>query len=327
MREPVRRGALPVALATWLLAAAPPLPAPAVEGSAPLAGIGPSALSAQEWKEFRSARHTLELRSLELEVVYGAGELRVAPAEGPYLYDLRVRFDASRFRPMRSWSAADGRGRLRIALASRRGEAAAGTGKARLDDFDLDFELGDLEKLGGSGGRLELRLGREVPTDLRAYIGAAESELRLGGLPLANLELHTGASETRLSFEEPNPIGMERLELKVGAAEFRAEKLGNARFERFRFEGGVGDVLLDFTGAGREAARGSIRMGIGGLTIRVPAGLGVRIRRKSFLASFDAPGFTRVGDAYQSSGWDGAGARLELDLEAALGTIKVEVVP
>lgn len=323
---PGRRSAAP-ALAALLLAAAPVLSARAPDGSASPLGAAPAALAAQEWREFRSARRAEGIRSLELEVFYGAGELTIGPAEGPYLYDARVRFDASRFLPARSWATEDGHARLRLAVTPRRERSRGGIGDVRLDGFDLDFDLDDLERLGEPGGRLEVSLGREVPAELRVAVGAAESRLRLGGVPLARLEIRTGASATRLSFDEPNPIRMERLRLQVGAADFRAESLGNARFERFSFEGGVGDVTLDFGGAWRGRARGEVKMGVGELTIRVPADLGVRIRRKAFLASFEAPGLTRTGEAFQSSNWGEADARLELEIEAALGSIEVEVVP
>lgn len=312
-----------------LLAAAPALVATLGVGPFAMAAVAlaPSALAAQEWKEFRTARQAAAFEALELEVVYGAGELNVAPAEDRYLYDVRLRFDAARFVPVRSWGVEGDRARLRIALTSARAGREGRRGEIRLDDFDLNFDLDDLKRLGDAAGRLDVRLGREVPTDLRIHVGAAESRLELGGLPLTRLEVNTGASHTRLSFDEPNPARMERLELKVGAAEFQGEALGNAGFERFSFEGGVGDVLLDFGGDWRGTATGSIRMGVGALKLRVPRGLGVRIRKRSFLTSFDASGFTQVGDAFQTAGWSEATSRLELDLEAAFGSIEVERVP
>lgn len=323
-----------LAAAPLLASAGSPDPGPAAAGTTAggtAASHGFGSLLAQEWKLFRSARQAGDFESLELEVVYGAGELAVAPAEGPYLYDVRMRFDASRFVPVRSWSASEGRAMVRVALTSS-GSAGERPVAIHLDDFDLDFDLSDLKKLGDSAGRLDVRLSPDVPTDLRVHVGAARSDLDLGGLPITRLEVNTGASETELSFREPNPVSMERLQLKVGAAEFRTEKLGNARFERFSFEGGVGDVLLDFTGDWEDAApgtavRGTIQMGVGALRIRVPRELGVRIAKKSFLTSFDAAGFTRAGDAFQTTNWNQAGARLELDLDAAFGSIAVEVVP
>ena len=106
----------------------------------------------------------------------------------------------------------------------------------------------------------------------------------------------------------------------------RTEGLGNARFERFDLKGGVGDVVLDFTGDWSGDATGSVKMGLGSLELRLPAELGVWIHKSSFLASFSAPGLEKVGDGYRSPNWETAEHRLELHLETAFGSIEVEVV-
>lgn len=291
------------------------------------AGLSAPPLSAQDWREFRAARQVGDHESLRVEVVYGAGRLTLEPADGDLLYDVRMRFDAERFVPVRSWSREDGRGNLRVALASARGSRGRPRSRIRLDDADLDLRLADLKRLGDSAGHLEVGLGRSVPVELAIHVGAAESALELGGIPLRRLELNTGASETRLSFDQPNPARMDELALKLGAATFRGEKLGNADFERFTFEGGVGDVVLDFTGRWRRSARGSIRMGVGTLAVRVPPELGLRIRKKSFLTSFDGPGLVEEGDAYRTPNWGEARVRLELELDAAFGSVRVETTP
>ncbi len=116
---------------------------------------------------------------------------------------------------------------------------------------------------------------------------------------------------------------MERLELAVGVAEFRASGLGNARFQEFEFKGAVGDVVLDFTGDWSADASGTIEMGLGSLTLVFPEDLGVRITKKGFLAALDAPGFTKVDGGWQSPNWDSAPHQFEIRLVSALGSIEV----
>jgi hypothetical protein len=65
-------------------------------------------------------------------------------------------------------------------------------------------------------------------------------------------------------------------------------------------------------------------MGIGDLKIRVPSEIGVRIRRNSLLIGLDAVGFSKVGKEYFSPNWDTATIRLDIALDAALGTVEVE---
>lgn len=289
-----------------------------------LAGAAPAA-DGQEWREFRAARQAAGIGSLEIEVIYGVGRLEVGTTSGSLLYDARLRYDRERFTPVRGWRAEGPEGHLLVALTSS-SEAEAGR-RIRLDEFDLDLDFDDLKRLGDSRGRLDLGLHPDVPIDLTLAVGAAESRLELGGLSLTSLDVATGASRMRISFDVPNRGRMGRMTLKAGAADFRAEGLGNARFERFRFEGGVGDVVLDFSGDWEEDATVSISMGLGQLALRVPSELGVSVRRRSVLAAFDASGFTKVDGAYRTSNWDGAEHRLEIDLEAAFGAVTIERAP
>ncbi|MFQ5678208.1 MAG: hypothetical protein ACE5HP_01960 [Gemmatimonadota bacterium] len=289
-----------------------------------LLDFGPA--GAQEWKEFRSSRQAAAYRSLQVEILYGAGRLHVEPAEGDRLYDVRMLFDSERYVPLRSWSEREGQGKLRVALTSAREEEDRSS-EIRLDDFDLQLDVGDLKKLGDSSGRLDMRLSRDVPTELKVGVGAAKSAIELGGVPLTRLEFNTGASETRLSFEQPNPARLQTLSVKIGAASFRAEDLGNANFEHLTFQGGVGDITLEFGGEWRRDARASVKMGVGSLTLRFPRELGVRVRRKSFLTSFDAPELERLEEGvFESSNWAAAENHLELDLDAAFGSVRVEIV-
>lgn len=268
-------------------------------------------LSAQEadWTEVRARRQADGIRSLTVDVEYIAGEIRVAPAEGGLLYDTHLRYDAARMRPEREWSADGDAGQLKLGFA----------GLDKDDNVDIDLD-------GDEHGFLELGLSRDVATDLKLKVGAALAEIELGGIPITRLVYQTGASDTELSFDSANPLAMETLELAVGAAEFTATGLGNARFENLEFRGGVGDVVLDFAGEWSASASSSIEMGLGSLTLVVPEGLGVRITKTGFLAALDAPGFTKVDGAWQSTGYDSATHKLDIRLRAALGSIEVQQV-
>ena len=149
----------------------------------------------------------------------------------------------------------------------------------------------------------------------------------MGGLSITNLTIETGASDTELSFQQANAVEMGELALQVGAATFEARQLGNANFGSFRFEGGVGEVTLDFSGDWDRSATGSIKVGVGAVKLLIPRELGVRIQRRSFLTAFRAPGFSKQGGEYLSANWDEAELRLDLELDAAFGAISVELVP
>jgi hypothetical protein len=267
---------------------------------------GPLAAQEPDWTEVKARRQTDGVRSLQVDVEFVAGELRVERAAAGLLYDSHLRYDASRLRPSRRWSIDGEMGRLEMSFDGVGG------------DGDLDFDLA-----GDEHGFLTLRLGPDVPIGLRFTVGAARGELELGGIPLTSLAYRTGASDTDLGFGSVNPVRMSVLELLVGAAEFEAGGLGNARFEELRFKGGVGDVRLDFTGDWSGDAAASVEMGLGSLTLVVPPGLGVQIRKTGFLAALDAPGFEKVDGTWRTVNWDSAAHHLEIDLKAALGSIEV----
>ena len=277
-----------------------------VAAAALLVAAAPLAGQEADWTEVRARRQADGIQSVSVDVEYVAGELRVAAAEGGLLYDTHLRYDAARMKPERKWSVEGNVARLDIGFE----------GLGEDGDLNIEFE-------GDDHGFLQLGLSPDVPTDLRLKVGAAQSEVELGGIPLTGLVYQTGASETKLNFGSVNPVQMKRLELAVGVAEFRATALGNARFEEFEFQGGLGDVELDFTGDWSRNASATIEMGLGTLTLVMPEDLGVRISKAGFLAALDAPGFTKVDGAWQSPGWDSASHHLDVRLRAALGSIEV----
>lgn len=256
-------------------------------------------LSAQSWRNVTMSRQLTDETSLDVEVTYGVGRFQVEAAEAGLLYRVDLRYDEERFEPEVEY----GDGELEVGVGSVKG----------------DFHIGR----GRSGSRLDLYLARDLPMDLRLRFGAVRADLDLGGLALTDLDLATGASESRMEISEPNPAEMRRARMEVGAAEFVARHLGNLNAERIELDAGVGDVTLDFTGEWRRDASVEVDMGLGSLELRFPEGLGVRLEKDSFLTSLDAQGMVKRGDAYYSPGWDGAERRITVEVDAALGSIDV----
>jgi hypothetical protein len=267
----------------------------------------PSGAAAQEpdWTELQFRRQADGVRSLAVDIAYAAGTLEVGRAESGLLYDVDLRYDAGRLRPERSWDSEGAAGRLSVRLVPAEGD-------------DTDWKLD-----GGQAGRLRLGLPGDASTNLTIEVGAAEARVRLGGIPLSGLIYRTGASESEISFDEPNPERMDEMELAAGAAEFRASGLGNARFGRLRFEGAVGDVTLDFRGSWSADAEAEVAMGLGAMKLILPSGIGVEIEKSGLLAGFDPAGMVRTGDAWRTANWEDARYRLRIRIRAAFGHIAV----
>ena len=170
---------------------------------------------------------------------------------------------------------------------------------------------------------MDLLLASGVPMRLDLEFGAVRADIDLGGLSLLDLELSTGASESTVDISEPNPLSMGTASFEVGAADFEARHLGNLNAERFEIDAGVGEVTLWFTGEWTQDARASINMGLGSMELRFPEGLGVRLKKSSFLTSLDPQGLVKRGEWYYSLDWEEAERKISIDLNAAFGSVRI----
>ena len=259
----------------------------------------PSLLAGQSWRTVTMSRQ-LPRASDELRVFveYGAGELDIRSVDEGVLYRMNLRYDEDAFEPVADFSS----DRLRLGIESlRRG----------------------IDVRGRQSGSLALELARGVPMDLDLEFGAVQAEIDLGGLALTGLSLSTGASESTIDVSEPNTAGMRTASFEVGAAEFTARHLGNLNAERIEFDAGVGSVTLWLNGRWQRDAHVAIDMGLGALELRVPEGLGIRLRKDSFLTSLDSEGLVKRGDVYESLDFVEADRKVTIDLDAAFGSVSV----
>jgi hypothetical protein len=271
----------------------------ALAAGAALAAAEPA--HGQTWHSVSSARRRSGETSLNVHLEYGAGRLQVLPASGDLLYRFEMRYDGDQFVPVTEYDRASGS--LRLGMDGRGKNGGSSHGR---------------------GGSATVGLNPDVPVDLDLQFGAGEAAIDLGGLSLQRLKLATGASDTRVTFAQPNRIAADEVRMEAGAAQLSVTGLGNTHASRFSLEGGVGDATLDFSGAWTRDATARVQMGMGSLKLRFPRGLGVRITKDSFLASFDHPGMVKRGDAWYSTNWDHATRRVTVDIDAALGSIDVE---
>ena len=190
---------------------------------------------------------------MRVKVEYGVGELHIAPADAPWLYNVHLAYD----RPDKSQG-------IRYDTASRTLMIGGGSqgdnihiGK-RNDSDDSDLRVG---------------LARGVPLDMQVEFGAGDAVMQLGGLSLRNLTVSTGASDATVRFDTPNPVTLDRFKLEVGAAGFKAIGLGNAHAKMVNVEAGAGDVDLDFSGQWSSDMTVDLTAALGAVHIHVPRGV------------------------------------------------------
>lgn len=262
-----------------------------------LAGSATSA-DAQDRRTVTRSRQLSGEEKLDVEVRYGAGRFSVRPAPAGVLYRMHIRYDAERFEPVSEYED----GRLELGV----------------EGTESGFHIGKDHE-----GDLELLLARDVPMDLDLEFGAVWADIDLGGLALTDLDLRTGASESRMDVSIPNPVRLRKATFEIGAADFTAHHLGNLNADRIEVSTGVGEIQLHLTGEWRRDSEVSVKMGLGSLELRVPRGLGLKLEKSTFLTSMDMEGMVRRDDAYYSPGWDQSDRRITVDVEAAFGSIEV----
>ena len=259
---------------------------------------------AQTMRPFSTFRQLHGETRLTARVEYGAGSLRIAPAQPGELYRMNLSYDEDRFVPVSDFDASS----RTVVLGLR----AAGPGGVRVVSRN---QLSQLASIAFSP-RADLAL------DLS--LGAVDADLELGGLRVSDLDIKTGASRATVRFSRPNGMRCRHAAFSAGAAEVSVLGLGNSRCDEIRFEGGMGKVLLDFSGVWSSSARAEVTMAMGELTLRLPSEVGIRLASTRFLSSFEPAGLLRRGDSFVSLNYDSAEHRLELDLTTAMGGVSIE---
>jgi hypothetical protein len=266
--------------------------------------LGAGSASAQDMRAFSTFRQLHGETRLQVELDYLAGGLRVAPGRESELYRMDASYDADRYVPNSDYDAARGAVSLGLRPAGHGGLRVVSKRQLRQD--------------------ANVAFSPAVDLDLDITLGAVDADLELGGLSLAALTMQAGASQAVVRFSQPNRSRCRSAQITAGAAEVTMLGLGNSRCDRIDFEGGMGKVTLDFEGAWTSSSQAAIKMAMGELTLRLPRRVGVRIALDRFLASFDPAGLERVGNGFQSAGYDRAERRLDIDVTTAVGGVRVE---
>jgi hypothetical protein len=247
---------------------------------------------------------------VSLDLNFGVGHLTISPGSGPDVAQIDLDRDISRVRE--SFESETRGGTSYVTLESR----------PRKSIHNLDSEHNDWDLL----------LSNRYSTEARLELGACEADIELGGVPLTELTLETGASGTTVSFSEPNPKRMRELKVEAGASSVKLLDLGNARFDIMTFEGGAGSFDLDFRGQYEGESEISVEVGVASADIILPEGVAVRIEtdEDNWFSSVDIQKrkLSRVEDGvYESKDYDQAKDRILLKIEVGLGSVDVRWKP
>ena len=241
--------------------------------------------------------------SLDTDVSLDVGSLEISGESTSKLYELDLEYDKANYQPEINYDQAGPR------------------------EGRLSFKLECSNKLHSQrhGNRLRMNLSDALPVSLRINSGVGDSRLALSRLRLTRLDLEAGVGGAKLSSYEPNATICDEIRLRNGVGSLDAVGLGNLNFRRLDFEGGVGGANLDFSGEWKRDADVRIQVGVGGVTARIPRGIGVKITaEKHFLSGLQLDGFRREGnDDYYSENYDRSTVHITVVVQTGIGGFKV----
>jgi hypothetical protein len=244
-------------------------------------------------------------KSIEADVRYSIGSLEIGGDRGSSAYSLDVDYDKTSFEPEVRYDSADG--------------GASGILTFRLEGSGKPQIRADRNQ-----NRARLNLSTAVPVRLKLNSGVGDTRLALTGLQVAKLDLESGVGEARMSLYEPNPIACDGVRIKNGVGQMTAVGLGNLNFREFEFEGGVGGATLDFSGQLTRDANLQIQVGIGGVSVKLPRDVGVRVdAQKNFLSGLHLEGLSKRDGGYYSENYDKAKVRLSFRVVTGVGGFRL----
>ena len=259
--------------------------------------------SAQTWRTLDVTGAALDAAPVTVRVEYTRGGLQTRPSERTgFLYDLHLRYDAARARPLLSFDSA-----TRVLAI---GAQARPDTRARAE--------------GGGSGDAVLQLGRGAPLNVAVRLDVARATLDLGGLMLRTLAVHASASEARVRFDTANTTQMETLDLDISAATLTASGLANANPARVRVAARAGSAELDLGGPWTRDMELEIDITLATVTLHVPSDVGIEMETtRRMIAKVDAGRLRRSGDLYVSANARTAARKLRIRAGATLGNLEV----
>jgi hypothetical protein len=183
-------------------------------------------------------------------------------------------------------------------------------------------QTGNLKGMPGNDliNEWDLKLGK-TPLDLSINAGAYTGKMDLSGVALTRLVIRDGASKNTITFSQPNPAKMARLEYYTGASNVEMKGLAYANFDEMRFEGGAGSFKLDFSGQLQRDGHAQIVGGVNDIHVTIPKGMPVTINLSGSLSNVNTEGtWTTHGKTYQT---EGSGPHLTIDIENGVGNLEL----
>jgi hypothetical protein len=240
--------------------------------------------------------------SLRADISVDVGSLDIQGGSAAILYALDLEYDKASYRPETDYDGSSAR--LTVKLE--------GTHKGGI-------------RTQPHANRLQLKLTETLPVSLKVNTGVGDARLSLSRVRVNRLDIESGVGAARINTYDPNPIVCEEIRLRNGVGSLDAVGLGNLNFRVLDFEGGVGGANIDLSGVWKQDAEIRIQVGVGGVLLRMPRDLGVRVTaEKHFLSGLQLDNFRREGsDDYYSENYSKSKVRVSVVVKTGIGGFRI----
>lgn len=197
-------------------------------------------------------------------------------------------------------------------------------GDARSVHVEINLGAGDLEVTGGAKKLFEAdftynaaKLKPEVKyTDGTLVLWQPENE----GLPdLRGITDFRNEWALRLNDQVPMDL---RVEIGAGASELRLAGLSLTGLD---ITLGAGESMIDLSGDWARDLNVIINAGAGDITVRLPSDVGIRVKADVGVGTIEAPGLTQTGNIYTNAAYGESEMTLQVDIDAGVGQLNLEV--
>ncbi len=197
------------------------------------------------------------------------------------------------------------------------------------DEEDRDTEYSDDDWNGKDNWALvELTLPTDVDICMDARIKAGEITMAMGGLRLKEFFLNNWAGDVEVRFDEPNRIPADVLDIDAKVGEVRLVHLGNALFKKAHINGGIGSLMVDFSGELLHESQALVDIEIGEATVSLPENVGIQMKiggSLSFLCHKDiSQSLYKRGSTYYSDDYKDEKKKFYVRISPGLGELRVE---
>ena len=217
------------------------------------------------------------------------------------------------------------------ASEARVGELQTETQSVELGDaesvrVEIEMGAGDLEVTGGAEKLLEADFTYNVAR-LKPQVDYSDGTLVVqhpdaNGLRLPALQgLTDFRNEWSLRLNNDIPMDLS-VDMGAGTSDLQLADLSLTSLD---VSLGAGNSTIDLSGGWASDLDATIDAGAGDITVRLPSEIGVRVEVEAGLGTIQATGLMQEGDVYTNAAYGVSAVTLQIDLEAGIGQINLEI--